>query len=368
MRYLKDNLTLQRRVNQSSEFMKITLIFICILTFASCIVKPTTHTGNADTTKLDTIEIGNAFELNGLICQWEKVVTENEVILKLKNSQTNEILWEDNDLNYYENDLEENEILINFFDNLIDFNFDGFKDFSVYSRGSMPMTSGTGIYLFNKHLTRFEYSEELSNTRIEELDSINKTLTTFSWGIGHTETKVHYFDEFGKVIFTEIQTEEIEMNDTIETPQNTFKAIKRTEFEYFKNDYFPFDFKNYSTKKLLGYFYNSVTVDSVIYLEDKVMATDAYKIYRYKLEDSYISFFVKEGSDYFYIESAYISKNLFKSKNGVGIGISIDNFNKILKNDLKAYDHFTIEEGSGMVYKFYFKDGLLESIYIDNEI
>jgi len=346
--------------------MKITLIFIYILTFTSCSgVKnsiSTAHTDNADVIKSDTTKIGNVFELNGLLCQWEKVTYDEFIIIK--NIKTNEVIFE-YQLVYNDN---EQDFFVDFFDNLVDFNFDGFKDFSIYSRGSMPMTSGTGIYLFNKHLKRFEYSEELSDTRIEELDSINKKLTTSSWDMEHTETEVHYFDEFGKVIFTEIQTEEIEMNDTIETPQNTFKAIKRTEFEYFKNHYFPFDFKNYSTKKLLGYFYNSVTVDSVIYLEDKVMATDAYIIYRYKLEDSYISFFVKEGSDYFYIESAYISKNLFKSKNGVGIGISIDNFNKILKNDLKAYDHFTIEEGSGMVYKFYFKDGLLESIYIDNEI
>lgn len=357
--------------------MKSIFIIIYILSLISCRgvknIDDQTQKQNLDTTKSESIKIGNPFEVNGLLCQWEKVISDNEIILKLKNSHTNEILWEYSDLNYYENDLEKNEILINFFDNLEDLNFDGFKDFSIYSRGSNASTSMTNIYIFNNKTKQFEHSEELSDTSIEELDSINKTLITksFWWlwgGPSGACTKKHYFDEFGKVIFTEIQKEEIEMNDTTEISRNTFEGYRRTEVEHFKNDFFPFEFKIYSSNKLVRYFFDSVTIDSTIYHGNKEFATDPYKIYTYRLGDSYISFLIKEDSEYFFLQSAFFSEDLFVSKNGIRIGISINDFNKILKIDLKDYSLFSIEEGSGIIYKFEFKDGLLQSIYIDNNL
>jgi len=98
-------------------------------------------------------------------------------------------------------------------------NFDGLTDFHIYEYGSMPMTSATVIYLFNKETKHFEISD-LSDTIIEDQDSIQKILTTSSWNRESGLIKKHHFDTTGKIKFTELFTEideenEVQSDDTI---------------------------------------------------------------------------------------------------------------------------------------------------------
>ena len=361
-------------------------IFISILFFASC--------SNAKAEKIsNNVFIGKSFELNDMLCHWEYIFSD-EVIIKLKNSQTNEILWEYIDWEYINIDhYKKIGTLPNYFDflNVEDFNFDGFKDFSISYRGSMTMNDGTSIYIFNNETKRFEYSEELSDNSIGERDSINKILHTasFGWqwsGDSYYTNKDHHFDEFGKLKFSEILTEGVKMKDTIAIEYEIYQKIingeiveeryyltsederyRSSEFTYFEKDFFPFDFTNYSTEKLMPYFYDGVTVDSLIFLENVELGQPAHKIYTYKLEDSYISFFVKDDDNYFYLwPSAEIKQDMFKSKNDVSIGITNDDFYKKIKTSPKDYERFTIFDGEIITYQFDFKDSFLQSVFINN--
>jgi len=387
--------------------MKHIIIFISILFFANCstIKKDMPAEKIADVISIKTDEaerdssvilISESFELNGMLCHWEHTLVYsvgfvNNIIMNLKNSTTNEVLLEYDDWFKFEKDyFSENyfpEINKEHFEDL---NFDGFKDFYIKNYGSMAMNDMTHIYIFNNETKRFECSEELSDNSIGELDSINKILHTgnFGWmwsGDGYSSTKIHHFDEFGKLKFTEILTEGINMRDTIAIEYETYKKLindevveeryyltseneryRSSEFAYFKKDFFPFDFQHYSTKKLMSYFYDGVTVDSLIFLENIELGQSAHKIYTYKLEDSYISFLVKDDDKYFYLwTSAEIKQDMFKSKNDVRIGIFEEDFYKKIKTSSKSYERFTITEG-GMTYQFDFKGGLLQSIYIEN--
>lgn len=113
-----------------------------------------------------------------------------------------------------------------------DMNFDGFKDFTIYSHGSMPMTSSTNIYLFNTSTKVFDPSD-LSDTNIEEIDSINKILSTSSFDWERIYLKKHYFDKKGKVKFSEYISEEyFYPNDTTQKLiRTTTKIINNKELE-----------------------------------------------------------------------------------------------------------------------------------------
>jgi hypothetical protein len=84
-----------------------------------------------------------------------------------------------------------------------DFNFDGFKDFTLYEYGSMAMTSATVIMLFNNETKTFEHSE-LSAPVIDEIDSVNKILTTHEWNMEYVSNKKYHFDNNGKIKFIEV--------------------------------------------------------------------------------------------------------------------------------------------------------------------
>jgi len=341
--------------------------------------------------------ISESFKLNDILCHWEHVISYDGVNMKLKDSKTNKTLLEHNPMtNYYDKvGIDFNDIAFNlkdyfeYFDFFEDLNFDGFKDFYITDYGSRPMTDLTNVYIFNNETKQFEYSEELSDNTIEEVDSINKILTTSGSHLGgesyYTLTSNYYFDESGKIKFTERITEGFESIGTqTEFQTETYKKIindevveeityftytsdgyRRSEYEYFKKDFFPFDFKNYSTQKMIQYFYQGVTVDSIISLGNADLDILPHKIYTYRLEDSYISFLVKDDSEPFYLTDAEIKKDLFKSKNGVGIGISSKNFFLKIKSSQKDCKHFTIGEGDlETLYHFDLKDGVLRSISI----
>jgi len=178
-----------------------------------------------DEMKTDTFTIkSQPFVLNNLLCYWEHffVIYDNfgiEIEAKLYDYKTKQIILEysespRNPEYYYDYKSESyfDSINMHYFE---DFNFDGYKDFSIYSYGSMAMTSVTSIYLFNNKTKVFDYSEELSDNTIEEIDTIKRILKTFSWDMENTYNKIHHFDRSGKLLFSEIFDYSNETDDLV---------------------------------------------------------------------------------------------------------------------------------------------------------
>jgi len=213
--------------------MKTLFHIVIILTLGSCknITKnPHAKTGvNTDTLassvipdyKTDTLtKTSKPFTLNKLSCYWNHFFVINnygdsttylEIKMTLKDYKTKKTLLAYEIIPRYLPDY--NYKSQAYFDTVnvryfIDVNFDGFKDFKIYDDGSTPMASMTNIYIFNNKTKSFNYSEELSDNTLEELDTINKTLTTFSWGLNTQYSKKHYFAKNGKIKFTEVIAEE----------------------------------------------------------------------------------------------------------------------------------------------------------------
>lgn len=185
--------------------------------------------------KVDTLTIkSKPFLINNLLCNWKHffMIYDDyglEIEAKLYDYKTKKIILE------YEESPKYPEYYYDYksktyFDSINkhyfeDFNFDGFKDFSIYNYGSMPMTSGTTIFLYNKKNKTFE-SSDLSDTAIDEIDSVNRVLTTHSWSLESTLNKKHYFDKNGKVKFREEITESYYYpNDTTQMEIRVYEKI-----------------------------------------------------------------------------------------------------------------------------------------------
>ncbi len=180
--------------------------------------------------KSDTlVKNSEPFLINGIKCFWEFELIVNEEatggsgINRLKNHKTNKVLLLNED--YFDLDLF-NTIDKNNFDfngEFKDANFDGLKDFIVYSKtGSGSGGSAFNVYLFNKKKDVFEFSEELSGGEFE-INKTDKTVSTYwKMGVGLNSSQVHHFDKNGKIKFTEITTREIIDNNLLKT---TYKKI-----------------------------------------------------------------------------------------------------------------------------------------------
>lgn len=192
--------------------------------------------------KVDTItKVSKFFLLNDLWCYWKHSFTiyDNyggaiEILMQLKERDSDKIMLEYEYQPRYPEDYDYKSE--HYFDTInkrhfTDMNFDGFKDFEIYESGSMPMTSATVIYIFNKETKIFEISE-LSDTTIEERDSINKILTTSSWNMEANFTKKHHFDLKGNIkfteVFTEIYDEQEEIIDSV--------SFKKVHYQKIVND------------------------------------------------------------------------------------------------------------------------------------
>ena len=113
------------------------------------------------------VKVSEPFLINGIKCFWEFELTVYEGakggsgVNKLKNHNTNKVLLLNED--YFDLDLF-NSIDKNNFDfngEFKDANFDGLKDFIVYSRtGSGSGGSAFNVYLFNKKKNIFEISDD----------------------------------------------------------------------------------------------------------------------------------------------------------------------------------------------------------------
>jgi hypothetical protein len=225
---------------------KLTYIFI-ILLVASCknaiqnnfsldkiIVADTVSNGEQPEYKSDTLsKISNPFLLNKLICNWEHffVIYDYgglEITMKLYDYKTKKLLLEYEYQPKYEENYDYKSVT--YFDSINkrhfdDFNFDGFKDFTLYEYGSMPMTSATVIMLFNNETKTFEQSE-LSAASIDEIDSVNKILTTHEWDMDNVYYKKYHFDKNGKIKFREEITErDYYPNDTTAMRIKSYQKI-----------------------------------------------------------------------------------------------------------------------------------------------
>jgi hypothetical protein len=183
--------------------------------------------------KYDTFfKVSEPFLINGIECFWEFELTVYEGatggsgINRLKNHNTNKVLLLNED--YFDIDLF-NSIDKNNFDfngAFKDANFDGLKDFIVYSRtGSGSGGSAFNVYLFDKKKNIFELSDELSGGEFE-INETDKTVSTYwKMGVGWNSSRVHHFDKNGKIKFTEITTREIVDGDTISLLQTTYEKV-----------------------------------------------------------------------------------------------------------------------------------------------
>jgi hypothetical protein len=178
------------------------------------------------------IKVSEPFLINGIKCYWEFELTVcdgakgGSGINKLKNHNTNKVLLLNED--YFDLDLFISIDKHNFDFNgeFKDANFDGFKDFIVYSRtGSGSGGSAFNVYLFDKKKNIFKFSKELSGGEFE-INEADKTISTYwKMGVGWNSSQVHHFDKNGKIKFTEITTREVITGDTTSLLQTTYKKI-----------------------------------------------------------------------------------------------------------------------------------------------
>ena len=187
----------------------------------------------------DTItKKSESFLLNNMLCFWEnKFIGYDDIVeeiqMELKNTKTKKSLLKyefhpkyPSEYNYESNDYFK---LVNnkyFFD----VTFDGYKDFIIYSYGSMPMTSMQVIFVFDAKTKTFlsgVEEDDLSNTNIEEIDTINKVLITSSFDREGYYVKRHHFKKNGKLKFTEYLDEINSLqNDTISKLIVLYRKVK----------------------------------------------------------------------------------------------------------------------------------------------
>ena len=183
--------------------------------------------------KIDTLtKISKPFMLNNLMCYWEHVIYNYgglEITMKLYDYKTKKLLLEYEYQPKYEENYDYKSAT--YFDSINkdhfdDFNFDGFKDFTLYEYGSMPMTSATIIMLFNNETKTFEHSE-LSAASIDEIDNVNRILTTHEWDRENVYYKKYHFNKNGKIKFREeIAESEYSPNDTVIMKIRKYEKIK----------------------------------------------------------------------------------------------------------------------------------------------
>jgi hypothetical protein len=132
----------------------------------------------------------------------------------------------------------------------------------------------------------------------------------------------------------------------------------------FQKKLFPFDFKDYNTKKILKYFKKGVKVDSI----EKNIDGYISSIYKFNDGTSSLNFFVKpfdKTDRYFYIQDSKIETRLIQFKNGIKIGMSKTEFCRVANFTSALCDTFQIQEGEmATSYYFIFKKDRLKNINI----
>lgn len=176
-------------------------------------------------TKIDTsVKISAPFSLNNIKCNWKQIDSVSGAItIELRDYKTQRILLSYSDYFKSGNDVNAEDY---FNEHFQDLNFDGFKDFLITSSGSSAMTDLVNIYLFNKKTKSFEFSEELSDNAIEEIDSVNRILSTTSFTLDGETIKKNYFNKKGIIKYSEIITKsDVSENDSVSRYKNEYEKI-----------------------------------------------------------------------------------------------------------------------------------------------
>lgn len=224
---------------------KLFYISFLILFLVSCKnLKNNNFTQEYIITDTDTIsKIGKVFKINNIECYFrlnDTIIENNpDIIIELREYKTNKILISHSDawISRFGFD-------VNSTNNFEDVNFDGYKDFYHTNSANVVMNDLTHFYLFNKETKAFEYSEELTDSHLEDIDSINKKLIMSNDYRFGTDSIVHSFDNFGKIKFTEVFSDYEEKIDTIWTPIKAYKKIINGNIIEAKQDTIHFDFED----------------------------------------------------------------------------------------------------------------------------
>lgn len=194
--------------------------------------------------RTDTLtKISEPFKINGIECYWKVSIImeqgdfEGGFITRelMIDNKTQKTILKDTDFahidGYNDIDFEEEK------ENFKDINFDGFKDFIVLSySNSSPMNNFYNIHIFNNNTKSFDFSEELSDTEIE-IDSLNRKVTSAYGYRNYSVYKVHHFDKYGKIKFTEEFSEDLGIqNDTVTVIHKFYKKIINGEEVATKRD------------------------------------------------------------------------------------------------------------------------------------
>ncbi|WP_343696920.1 hypothetical protein [Flavobacterium sp.] len=176
-------------------------------------------------TQIDTsVKISTPFSINDIKCNWKQIDSvSGATTIELRDYKTQRILLSYSDYFKSGNDFNEEDY---FNEHFQDLNFDGFKDFLITSQGSNAATDKVNIYLFNKKTKSFEFSEELSDNVIEEIDNASRILSTSSSTLDNEIIKKHYFNKNGTIKYSEIITKsDISENDSVAHYKNNYEKI-----------------------------------------------------------------------------------------------------------------------------------------------
>ena len=176
-------------------------------------------------TKIDTsVKVSPPFILNNIKCNWKQIDSVSGAItIELRDYKTQRILLSYSDYFKSGNDVNAEDY---FNEHFQDLNFDGFKDFLITSSGSTAMTDLVNIYLFNKKTKSFEFSEELSDNTIDEVDKVNRKLSTTSSTLDDETIKKHYFNKNGTIKYSEIITRsDVSENDSVTHYKNIYEKV-----------------------------------------------------------------------------------------------------------------------------------------------
>ncbi len=162
---------------------------------------------------------GKPFKTNNISCYWitelelffddkKQIRKAKNIIRKLVNSSTKKVIL----------NTDEDVIIGNFtsgfdslIENFIDFNLDGYLDFSIYHYNkSGASNSFYDNFIFNSKTKQFEYSKELSGAEIT-VDKEQRTVHfLYKSGLNNHLSKTLYYNHLGKLLQEEnLLTEEI---------------------------------------------------------------------------------------------------------------------------------------------------------------
>ncbi|KRB56433.1 hypothetical protein ASD98_11275 [Flavobacterium sp. Root186] len=171
-----------------------------------------------------SLKISAPFSLNNIKCNWKQIDSvSGATTIELRDYKTQRILLSYSDYFKSGNDFNSEDYFNVHFQDL---NFDGLKDFLITSNGSTAMTDMVNIYLFNEKTKSFEFSEDLSDNAIEEIDKGNRILSTTSSTLDGETIKKHYFNKNGTIKYSEIITKsDVSENDSVAHYKNSYEKI-----------------------------------------------------------------------------------------------------------------------------------------------